>query len=122
MQEKLDAAKQTWIRQRYLTAGGQEVSKSLGTSAERLEKDQSSPAMRETLSAVYHIVSGKGYTTIDRETFQWKQGDTFCLPSWREYQHFPDSAETVYLYRRDDLPMLKALGYYRTEGGDFEEN
>lgn len=78
--------------------------------------------MRETLSAVYHIVSGKGYTSIDGEIFHWDQGDTFCLPAWKKYQHFAGPEYTVYLYRCDDLPMLKALGFYRTEGEDFEES
>ena len=78
--------------------------------------------MRDTLSAVYHVVFGKGRTIIDDDTFEWNQGDTFCLPSWKRYQHVADSQDTVYLYRCDDLPMLKALGFYRTEGEDFEES
>ena len=77
--------------------------------------------MRETLSAIYHVVSGQGYTIINDVKFEWKQGDTFCLPSWSRYQHFADSEATVYLYRCDDLPMLKALGFHRVEGEEFDE-
>ena len=58
---------------------------------------------------------------IDDEKFEWKQCDTFCLPSWKRYQHFASAEDDAYLYRCDDLPMLKALGFYRVEGEDFDE-
>lgn len=81
----------------------------------------SSPAVRETASSVYHIVEGSGYTEIDGKRFDWKQNDTFCIPAWNQYQHFADPGQTVYLYRFDDKPMLKALGFYRVEGEDTEK-
>lgn len=96
------------------------MSKILGGSAERLNQGDSSPAIRETSSAVYHVVAGKGYSDINGERFEWKQGDTFCIPAWHKYQHSAGSDETVYLYRFDDKPMLKALGFYRVEGVDVE--
>jgi gentisate 1,2-dioxygenase len=76
--------------------------------------------VRETASSVYHIIEGSGYTEINGEKFSWKKGDTFCVPAWHRYQHFAGKAETVYLYRFDDKPMLKALGFYRVEGQDTE--
>jgi gentisate 1,2-dioxygenase len=94
------------------------VSRTLGGLAERLNAGKSSPAVRETASSVYHIVEGTGYTEINGEKFFWKKGDTFCIPAWHKYQHFADKGETVYLYRFDDKPMLKALGFYRIEGQD----
>jgi gentisate 1,2-dioxygenase len=57
---------------------------------------------------------------MGEKTFPWKQGDTFCIPSWQKYQHVASPEETVYLYRFDDQPMLKALGFYRTEDTDVE--
>jgi gentisate 1,2-dioxygenase len=75
---------------------------------------------RETASSVYHVVAGSGYSTVGEEKFEWKQGDTFCIPSWYPYQHFAGAEETVYLYRFDDRPMLEALGFYRWEGMDTE--
>jgi gentisate 1,2-dioxygenase len=94
------------------------VSRTLGGLAERLNAGKSSPAVRETSSSVYHIVEGTGYTEINGEKYFWKKGDTFCIPAWHKYQHFADKGETVYLYRFDDKPMLKALGFYRIEGQD----
>ncbi len=103
----------------HLTDNGV-VSKILGGLAERLNGGKSSPAIRETASSVYHVIEGRGYSVIGGKKFEWKKGDTFCVPAWYEYQHFADAAETVYLYRFDDKPMLKALGFYRTSSDDIE--
>jgi gentisate 1,2-dioxygenase len=61
------------------------------------------------------VIEGIGRTKVGGENLTWKRGDTFCIPSWYEYQHFADSPSTAYLYRFDDRPMVTALGYYRAE-------
>jgi gentisate 1,2-dioxygenase len=76
--------------------------------------------VRETASSVYHVVEGTGHSDIDGKKIVWKKGDTFCVPSWNRYQHFADEKETVYLYRFDDKPMLRSLGFLRTEGVDVK--
>jgi gentisate 1,2-dioxygenase len=96
------------------------VSKTLGGSAERLNAGSSSPTRRETASFVYHVIEGTGYTEIDGKKFEWKEGDTFCIPSWHKFQHFANQEQRVYLYRFDDKPMLSSLGFYRTESTDVE--
>lgn len=96
------------------------MSRTLGPSAERINVGESSLPRRETASSVYHVNSGSGYSIIGDERFEWKQGDTFCIPSWFPYRHFASAEETVYLYRFDDKPMLEALGFYRWEGMDTE--
>lgn len=96
------------------------MSRILGGSAERLNAGKSSPPVRETASSVYHVVEGSGYTEVNGKRLTWERGDTFCIPSWHQYQHFAIGGETVYLYRFDDKPMLKALGFYRVEGTDTE--
>ncbi len=69
--------------------------------------------MLETASSVYHVVEGSGHTIIEGNKYLWKKSDTFCIPAWHRYQHFADEVETVYMYRFDDKPMLKSLGFYR---------
>ena len=96
------------------------VSRIIGGSAERLGKSSTSPLIRETSSSVYHIIQGSGSTTINGNSYSWKKGDTFCIPAWHQYQHTADESQQVYLYRFDDKPMLKALGFYRVEGIDTE--
>ncbi|EKG13768.1 hypothetical protein MPH_09077 [Macrophomina phaseolina MS6] len=114
MRRALDAVEGPWASLPYLKGNGQEVSRIIGGSAERLDPGKTSPVFRETSSAVYHVVEGSGCSEINGEKIGWKRGDTFCIPSWYQYQHFASPDETVYLYRFDDKPMLKALGFYRT--------
>lgn len=120
MQAKLDAEKGDWVSMPYLRANGEEVSKTLGGSAARLNAGTSSPVIQETASSVYHVIEGSGYSEIDGQKISWKKGDTFCVPTWNKYQHFAYDKETVYLYRFDDRPQLKALGFYREAGTDTE--
>ncbi|KAE8556998.1 hypothetical protein EYB25_001704 [Talaromyces marneffei] len=121
MKARLDAAPGDWAAQRYLKANGHEVSRVLGGAAERLNAKTSSPSRRETLSSVYHVISGSGYTTVGGTKLEWKTGDTFAIPSWHKYQHFANAVEMVYLYRFDDKPMITALGFFREEGVDVEK-
>ncbi|EUC28762.1 hypothetical protein COCCADRAFT_8927 [Bipolaris zeicola 26-R-13] len=120
MVENLDKAPGKWVSLPYLQANGTEVSRILGGSAERLNAGESSPPVRETASSVYHVVEGSGYTEVEGKKLTWERGDTFCIPSWHKYQHFASDGQTVYLYRFDDKPMLKALGFYRVEGSDTD--
>lgn len=137
MQEQLDEMEGEWASREYLKADGsygifhgffleshlliiEPVSKTLGPSAERINRGASSPPVRETASSVYHVIVGSGYSEIGGKKYEWRTGDTFCIPSWYKYQHFAGSSETVYLYRFDDKPMIKALGFYRWEGMDTE--
>ena len=69
---------------------------------------------------MYHVIQGSGASTIAGKEYKWKKGDTFCIPTWNEYQHRADNGETVYLYRVDDEPMIKVLGFYRYNGQDIE--
>lgn len=138
MQKTLDAKSGDWVSEDYLKADGRPgkirstkeaicglltcnaVSRILGGLAERLNAGCSSPVVQETASSIYHVVSGSGYSTVGDEKIEWKQGDTFCVPSWYPYSHHASNEGTVYLYRSHDKPMLSALGFYRTAGMELE--
>lgn len=70
---------------------------------------------------MYHVIEGSGSSDIGGTTLKWKQGDTFCIPAWQSYQHSADGGGVAYLYRFDDKPMLKSLGFYRVDGVDVEK-
>ncbi|KAK1996671.1 gentisate 1,2-dioxygenase [Colletotrichum falcatum] len=122
MKAALDSEEGHYATKRYLRADGSEVSKVLGGCAVRLNPGSQSPQIQETASSVYHVFEGSGRTRIGQETFAWKKGDTFCIPSWYPFQHTADEGleAPVYLYRFDDSPMLKSLGFYRTADMDVE--
>lgn len=120
MKAALDIEQGDWAVKRYLKKGGQEVSLTLGGAAERLNAGCTSPTVRETASSVYHVISGSGVSEVGGESISWVQGDTFCVPAWHRYSHRASTDKAVYLYRFDDEPMLKSLGYYKIEGQDRE--
>ncbi|KAK8177490.1 gentisate 1,2-dioxygenase [Phyllosticta citrichinensis] len=109
-----------YVERRYMKPSGAEITATLGALAARLAAGAASPPKRETGSAVWHVVAGRGQTVMDGETLRWEEGDTIAVPAWREWQHVTDEGATVYLFRFDDLPMLRALGWYRVEGEDVE--
>ncbi|KAJ9144074.1 Gentisate-dioxygenase [Pleurostoma richardsiae] len=121
MQAALDDAPGDYATRPYLHEDGTEVSKILGGSAARLAPGTRSPLVQETASSVYHVVEGSGYSRIGDAIYHWKKGDTFCIPSWYPYEHVADAGPNpVYLYRFDDKPMLKSLGFYRSADMDVE--
>lgn len=70
---------------------------------------------------MYHVIEGSESSRIGESTFTWKKGDTFCIPSWYAYERFADEGEApVCLYRFDDKPTLRLLGFYRTSTMDVE--
>ncbi|KAF7561517.1 hypothetical protein G7046_g2626 [Stylonectria norvegica] len=121
MQQALDAGDGDYVTRPYLHSDGSEVSKILGGSAARLLQGKTSPLVQETASSVIHVVEGSGSSRIGDAVFKWTKGDTFCIPAWHPYQHTAASdGGPVYLYRFDDKPMLRSLGFYRSADMDIE--
>ena len=92
----------------------------MGGAAERINEGTRSPAVRETSSCVYQVITGNGHSEIGDEKVAWKQGGTFCVLTWNRYEHIAEGSATVYLYRFDDQPMIKSLRFYRTEAMHIE--
>ena len=72
-------------------------------------------AHRQTSSAVYHVVSGAGFTEIDGARYEWGEGDFLAIPPGAAHVHGNGGSEPAILYSLQDIPLLRALGFYRTE-------
>jgi len=94
---------------------GGAIGLTIGAAAVRINRSASTKAVRETASAIYHVYEGSGTTQIGSESISWRQGDTFCAPSWMPVTHRNSGDATAYLFRFDDRPTLRALGWYRTD-------
>jgi gentisate 1,2-dioxygenase len=70
---------------------------------------------RESSSAVYHVVEGRGASVIDGTRFQWGPGDFFAVPPRAPHAHANEGSSPAILFSFQDVPMLKALGHYRVE-------
>jgi len=114
MRARLDAGGGTHALARYRRGNGAEIGAIMGAAAERIAAGASSSAVRETVSAVYHVVAGTGVSRVGEVELRWEPGDTFAVPAWHALEHRADAAAPAYLFRYDDRPMIEALGLYRS--------
>jgi gentisate 1,2-dioxygenase len=86
-----------------------------------LQPGQETRFHRHTGTVLYHVVQGRGVTTVDKTdaaTMQWDEHDSFSLPSWRWHAHKNLSdREPAILFSVSDRPLLKMTGLDREENG-----
>jgi gentisate 1,2-dioxygenase len=94
---------------------GRSVVPALGCHLQMLRPGVRTRAHRETSSAVYHVMSGSGRTIVDGVPFDWGEGDFFAVPPRAVHEHANAGAHPAILFSFQDVPLLKALGFYRME-------
>ena len=87
---------------------------SIQVAMQLLEPGQATAAHRHSSTTVYHVLQGRGATTIGEATFAWEAGDSFVVPLW--YTHAHRAEEEAILVSLSDRPLLQALALYREEG------
>ena len=70
---------------------------------------------RETSSALYHVVEGRGFSVLDGARFDWGPGDCFAIPPRARHAHASEGGARAILFSFQDVPLLTALGLYRME-------
>jgi gentisate 1,2-dioxygenase len=96
-------------------ATGRSVVPALGCYLQLVRAGVRTRAHRETSSAVYHVVEGAGFTEIEGVRHGWGEGDFFAIPPRALHAHGNDTSAPAILYSVQDVPLLRALGFYRTE-------
>jgi gentisate 1,2-dioxygenase len=94
---------------------GRSVVPTLGCYLQMLRPGVHTRAHRESSSAVYHVVGGRGRTIVDGVTFDWIEGDFFAIPPRAVHEHANPGAEPAILFSFQDVPLLQALGHYRMD-------
>lgn len=84
----------------------------LGFSAIMLRPGETISPVRRSSSSVLHVVEGQGAATVDGETMNWGEKDTFCVPTHAEVRISNASQEPAFLFQIDDAPMQQKLGFY----------
>ena len=69
--------------------------------------------LRTTENQIFTCASGSGSTHIAGQALEWSRGDTFCIPTWRAFQH--RASEDAVLFSVTDAGMQEKLGFKRTE-------
>ena len=99
------------------TTGGPALA-SIACFAHLLKPELHTKAHRHVGSGVYHVISGKGYSVIAGNRFDWEEKDTFVVPSWAWHEHYAEVESCLFSY--NDSPLLQPLGLYREEA--YSEN
>jgi gentisate 1,2-dioxygenase len=69
------------------------------------------PALRSS-SAVFHVIGGRGVSTVNGVTHRWGAKDTFSAPVFAAIEHKVEAGEPAFLIRIHDAPLQERLGYY----------
>jgi gentisate 1,2-dioxygenase len=96
-------------------ATGRSVIPALGCYLQMLRPGVRTRAHRETSSAVYHVVAGRGVTEIDGIRHAWAEGDFFAIPPRALHAHANAGDTPAILYSVQDVPLMRLLGLYRME-------
>jgi gentisate 1,2-dioxygenase len=96
-------------------ATGGPVVPALGCYLQMLRPGVRTRPHRETSSAVYHVVEGAGFTEVDGTRYDWGVGDFFAVPPRALHAHGNPGGAPAILYSVQDVPLLRALGFYRVE-------
>ncbi len=95
---------------------GKDANNRIGSRMQMLPLGFRGKAHRHVHSNVYHVFKGEGYTVMNGEKFEWKEGDFFALPSWVWHEHVNTSTtEEAYLFSTNDLPIMEAFDFERME-------
>jgi gentisate 1,2-dioxygenase len=98
----------------YRHPDGRPTLPSMLCSLHRLGAGVSAPVVRQTAVGIYHVVRGRGRTTVGDTAFEWDQGDSLVVPNWTWFQHRATDGDAV-LFRMSDQPLLEPFGLYREE-------
>lgn len=120
VEKALCESKDQYARYHYRHQDGGHLSQTVSAQAERIAAGSTSPERQETVSFVYHVVAGQGYSTIlapntqETQKILWSSKDTFAVPAWSKITHTCTSIEDdAFLFAINDRPMVEALGLWK---------
>lgn len=96
-------------------ATGGPVMPTIATYMQKLPGGFRGDAYRTTAAWVYSVAEGAGRTTIGDEVFEWKERDTFVVPTWYPHSHEADG--DAFLFSFTDQPVQQKLGLLREDAG-----
>jgi 1-hydroxy-2-naphthoate dioxygenase len=74
---------------------------------------------RHTASSIALVIAGEGRTALDDRELEWEQNDSLAIPNWCRHRLINRSKrEPAVLFTMTDMPILTAMGFYRSETRD----
>jgi len=97
---------------------GGPVLPTIGCFAHMLRPGGATRPQRANVSAILHVVRGRGITIVGDQKLEWETGDVLAIPHWTWVHHENLSAtQPAFLFSSTDRPILEAFGIYREETG-----
>lgn len=67
-------------------------------------------AHEHSMAAILYAVSGRGYSVVDGEKYDWEAGDVVTFPAWTMHEHGNRDEEIpAVVFQVLDLPLVKAM-------------
>lgn len=95
---------------------GGPVMPTIGCYIQLLRPGEHTECHRHTSCVCYHVVEGSGYTVVGGERLDWEEKDILSVPGWAFHEHVNTSNRPAILFSLTDIPVKRALGYYREQG------
>jgi len=100
----------------YKTKDGGPALPTIACGVQMLRPAERTASRRRTSSGIFHVVRGRGATTVGDTTLEWERGDCFVVPNWSWNHHENRSrSEEAILFFMSDRPLLEPFGLYREE-------
>jgi gentisate 1,2-dioxygenase len=102
----------------YKSREGGPALPTIACGVQMLSGGEKTTIQRQTAVGIFHVVCGRGKTTINDVVFEWEPGDYFVVPNWSWHRHENRSSdEEAFLFFISDRPLLEPFGLYRAEHG-----
>ena len=98
------------------TNGGPAM-RTLAQQMQKLRPGFQGQPRRHSGSKLYVVMRGKGTTTVGDERYDWEEGDFMAIAPWAWHAHSNTGSQDAWLFQVNDLPTMKALGYFKEERG-----
>ncbi len=92
--------------------------RTLGTLVAEIPAGKRSGAHRHAYEETNYVVAGSGYSIIEDQRFDWKKGDSFCIPFFGWHQHFNTGKEPARFLVHHDRAYMENLGFLMVEHGE----
>jgi gentisate 1,2-dioxygenase len=96
---------------------GEPVYKTMTFFMQMLRPGEKLRPVRQNVSQICTVYSGRGHSIIGGKRFDWEPFDTFCIPGGEWYEHVNDSPkEDATFFVSSDEPTLRKLGFAMKHG------
>jgi gentisate 1,2-dioxygenase len=90
----------------------------IGTLFAEIPPGKKSGAHRHSYEETEYVISGNGYTIVEDQRIEWKEGDTLCIPVFSWHQHFNTGKQTARFMVHHNRPYMQNMGFLMVEHGE----